>query len=107
MSAPVSTDDAERLASKGWRSCYRRQHISHHPDFLLCDCLRVEIPLGAQAKSSGRLATDHENMARDGLTARARVAIETCFPGFGKAWDRRIRQTLTRKRDANKIGRKA
>lgn len=70
----------------GFRRCYRRPNVHHGVRNLECDCLRVEIPVEARAKSFGRLATDFEGMARGARVARATEAIEEAFPGFGEAW---------------------
>lgn len=55
---------------------------------------RPELPRGQRTKSSGRLATDFERMARDGRVARAFAAIE----------DRAIRSKLSAARAAGKVG---
>jgi hypothetical protein len=45
----------------GFRRCYRRPSVQHHPNNLRCDCLRVELPIEAQAESSGALGTPDRN----------------------------------------------
>ena len=63
----------------GFRTCYRKRAFAHHPDFLLCNCLRTEIPAKARAKSSGALGTPDRNhdcpeCERNGFTQESYVA---------------------------------
>lgn len=90
--------DAAR--SMGFRRCYRRPNVHHGVGNLECDCLRVDIPVEARAKNSGRLATDFEGMARKGREAAADRL-------FSAAWgDRSIRDRLSKDRASGRIGRR-
>lgn len=92
------------ITAFGFRTCYRRPTVQHHPDNIRCDCLRTELPVEAQAKSSGRLATDHESMARDGRAARVRESFGESFPRALKSWDRATRERLSAASKAGKLG---
>lgn len=116
--------DAAR--SMGFRRCYRRPTVHHGVGNLECDCLRVEIPVEARAKSSGALGTPERDTACDecggsgktlewsdfscrelrcprcngtgGLSpARARAVART---------DRSIRSRLSKDRASGRIGRR-
>lgn len=45
----------------GYRPCYRVWSLRHRPNYPLCDCLRTELPVEAQALSSGRLGVPERN----------------------------------------------
>lgn len=45
----------------GFRRCYRVEASFHGVEYLLCNCLRTELPIEARALSSGRLATPERN----------------------------------------------
>ena len=58
MSAP---DQLGAFTALGFRRCYRSPTTFHGVSNISCDCLRTELPVEAQAKSSGRLGTPDRN----------------------------------------------
>ncbi len=58
---PAKADAGYLKRTFGFRRCYRRPSSFHGVENLACDCLRVELPLDAQAKSSGALGTPDRN----------------------------------------------
>lgn len=58
---PAKDDAGYLLRNFGFRRCYRRPTAFHGVSNLACDCLRVEIPVEAQALSSGALGAPDRN----------------------------------------------
>lgn len=83
---PAAEDPGFLLREFGFRRCYRRPSAFHGVGNLKCNCLRVEIPIEARAKSFGRLATGHAEMASNGRVERSFEYAEEAMPGWRKAW---------------------
>lgn len=124
ISRPALPGEFDAARSMGFRRCYRRPNVHHGVGNLECDCLRVEIPVEARAKGSGRLATPERNHDCDecggagknlvwvGLSCEERCC-SVCsgtgeFNRFGKAVlsDRFVRRQLARARAAGLVGRR-
>lgn len=58
---PFEADPGFLNREMGFRRCYRRPNSFHGVSNLSCNCLRVEIPVEAQAKGSGALGTPERN----------------------------------------------
>lgn len=111
------------------RRCHRRLNTHHGVNNKGCDCLRVELPVEARAKSSGALATPDRNhtcgrcggsgqspLMSDGIS----LHVEACSrcsgsgelkadgtPGGRVASDRFIRARLSSARESGTLGRKS
>ena len=108
--------------AQSYRRCYRRPTLLHHVDSPRCDCLRTELPIEAQAKSSGALGTPGRNhdcpeCKGKGVFSCEGIGVLNCFTCLGSGeltstgglvvhdrTDSAIRKAVSAGRKANRLG---
>lgn len=108
----------------GCRRCYRIADLFHRVDNPDCDCLRVELPIEAQARSSGALGTPDRDTTCEECGGAGRtlewsgfmcreVRCPVCAGKGGLSpaearrlarSDRAVREELSKARSAGKVG---
>ena len=118
-----SADAGQLKRAFVFRRCYHRHTTFHGVENSRCDCLRVELPIDAQARSSGALGTPDRNHTCPACCGIGKLILEplgwaTCprCAGCGERdakrepvclSDRAIRKALTEKRASGLLGRRA